>query len=131
MLVSFGYHGGMLHSPSCSSDSPHDVYDSQCPCRGVLDLLADKWSALVIGALEDKPMRFGQLKKKLTGVSPKVLTATLRRLEDRGLLDREVFAEVPVRVEYSLTALGVDAGRPLRELRDWVESNIERFPTPA
>jgi len=131
MLVSVGYHDGMLHTSMCSSDAPYDVYDAQCPCRGVLDLLADKWSALVIGALENGPLRFGELKKKLTGVSPKVLTATLRRLEDRGLLDREVFAEVPARVEYSLTALGVDAGRPLRELRDWVESNIERFPAPA
>lgn len=121
----------MSHAVACSAGTPHDVYDAQCPCRGVLDLLADKWSALVIGALESHPLRFGELKKKLNGVSPKVLTATLRRLEDRGLLNREVFAEVPARVEYSLTALGVDAGRPLRELRDWVESNIDRFPTSA
>lgn len=116
---------------ACPSGTPHDVYDAQCPCRGVLDLLADKWSALVIGALDVGPLRFGELKTRLNGVSPKVLTATLRRLEDRGLLDREVFAEVPVRVEYSLTPLGADAGWPLRELRDWVETNIERFPSPA
>lgn len=118
----------MTSPVACSAGTPHDVYDAQCPCRGVLDLLADKWSALVIGALEARPLRFGELKKRLDGVSPKVLTATLRRLEERGLLDRAVFAEVPVRVEYSLTPLGRDAGRPLRELRDWVESNIERFP---
>lgn len=118
----------MTASVPCAAGTPHDVYDAQCPCRGVLDLLADKWSALALGALEDGPLRFGALKKKLVGVSPKVLTATLRRLEERGLLDREVFAQVPVRVEYSLTPLGADAGRPLRELRLWVEANIERFP---
>ena len=119
----------MTTSSACSIDAPHDVYDAQCPCRGVLDLLADKWSALAIGALEDGPLRFGELKKRLMGISPKVLTATLRRLEDRGLLTREIFAEVPARVEYALTDLGVDAGGPLRALRDWVESNVERFPS--
>lgn len=118
----------MTLAPTCTAGTPHDVYDAQCPCRGVLDLLADKWSALAIGALESRPLRFGELKKRLVGISPKVLTATLRRLEDRGLLTREVFAEVPVRVEYALTDLGVDAGLPLRGLRDWVEANIERFP---
>ncbi|MFS0892863.1 winged helix-turn-helix transcriptional regulator [Microbacterium sp. 179-I 3D3 NHS] len=113
---------------TCSTDAPHDVYDAQCPCRGVLDLLADKWSALVIGALSEGPQRFGMLKARLQGISPKVLTATLRRLEARDLLERTVYAEVPVRVEYSLTELGVDAEKPLRALRGWVEANIERFP---
>jgi DNA-binding HxlR family transcriptional regulator len=116
---------------ACTLDAPHDVYDAQCPCRGVLDLLADKWSALVIGALSEGPQRFGMLKARLQGISPKVLTATLRRLEDRALLVRTVFAEVPARVEYSLTDLGVDAEKPLRALRGWVEENIERFPPAA
>jgi DNA-binding HxlR family transcriptional regulator len=118
----------MLTDTACRIDAPHDVYDAQCPCRGVLDLLADKWSALVIGALSDGPQRFGELKTRLQGISPKVLTATLRRLEARALLVRTVYAEVPVRVEYSLTELGVDAEKPLRALRGWVEANIERFP---
>ncbi len=67
-------------------DDKHDVYDALCPCRGLLDLLANKWSTLVIGALEDGPRRFGELQRTLTGVSPKVLTQTLRRLEAAGLL---------------------------------------------
>lgn len=104
-----------------------DVYLVDCPCRSVLDLLADKWSALAIGALEDGPRRFGSLKTRLGGVSPKVLTAVLRRLEDRGIIHREVYAEVPPRVEYSLTPLGREAAIPLRSLRDWVEQNIARF----
>jgi len=60
--------------------------------------------------------------------TPPAAPMTLRRLEARALLVRTVFAEVPVRVEYSLTDLGVDAEKPLRALRGWVEANIERFP---
>ncbi len=102
----------------------NDVYAAACPCRDMLDLLANKWSALAIGALEDGPMRFGELKRTLEGVSPKVLSASLKRLEDAGLVDREVFAEVPPRVEYSLTPLGVGASAPLAHLRDWVNENV-------
>lgn len=120
----------MLTETTCRAGAPHDVYDAQCPCRGVLDLLADKWSALAIGALAEGPQRFGELKSRLQGISPKVLTATLRRLEARALLRRTVYAEVPVRVEYALTDLGIDAEKPLRALRTWVEANIERFPPP-
>ncbi len=103
----------------------HDVYAAQCPCRAMLDLLANKWSALAIGALEDGPQRFGALQRLLQGVSPKVLTQTLRRLEDAGLLDRTVYPAVPLHVEYNLTALGHSAAVPLRLLRTWVEENID------
>ena len=114
-----------VHAPSCG---PKDVYSANCPCRSVLDLLADKWSALALGALEEGPQRFGQLRSRLQGISPKVLTAVLRRLEDHGLVNRTVFPVVPLHVEYSLTPLGVDACRPLAALRHWVEANIDRFP---
>jgi DNA-binding HxlR family transcriptional regulator len=106
---------------------PKDVYSAACPCRDMLDLLANKWSALALGALENGPQRFGALRSRLEGVSPKVLTQTLRRLEERGLISRTVFPEVPLRVEYELTALGVDACAPLAHLRTWVEQNIDRF----
>lgn len=109
-------------------DDPGDVYTAACPCRDMLDLLANKWSALALGALEPGAQRFGALRARLQGVSPKVLTQTLRRLEDHGLVHREIFAEVPLRVEYSLTPLGVDACVPLAALRTWVERNITRFP---
>lgn len=105
--------------------SHHDVYAAQCPCRALLDLLANKWSALAIGALEEGPQRFGVLQRRLQGVSPKVLTQTLRRLEDFGLLDRTVYPTVPLHVEYSLTALGKSAAVPLNLLRTWVEENID------
>ncbi|MDG6100806.1 winged helix-turn-helix transcriptional regulator [Dactylosporangium aurantiacum] len=110
---------------------PDDVYAACCPCRDMLDLLANKWSALALGALEDGPQRFGSLRGRLQGISPKVLTVTLRKLEEHGLVTREVFAEVPLRVEYALTPLGRDACAPLAHLRTWVESNIHRFPAAA
>ena len=115
-----------MTTSSCGRE--HDVYDALCPCRHVLDLLANKWSALALGALEDGPRRFGALRAKLEGVSPKVLTATLRRLEEHGLVDRTVFPAVPLHVEYSLTSLGRDACEPLALLRRWVVENIDRFP---
>ena len=114
-----------------SCGKPHDVYAAACPCRDMLDLLANKWSALALGALEDGPRRFGAIRAKLEGVSPKVLTATLRRLEEHGLVDRTVYPAVPLHVEYSLTDLGRDACEPLALLRHWVVDNIDRFPGSA
>jgi DNA-binding HxlR family transcriptional regulator len=101
-----------------------DVYSANCPCRDLLDVVANKWSALVIGALADGPRRFGALRSSLEGVSAKVLTTTLRRLEEYALVDREVFAVVPARVEYSLTAAGQDAVLALDALRDWAERHL-------
>src|SRR6266568_4882301 len=103
----------------------HDVYAEQCPCRAMLDLLANKWSALAIGVLEDGPQRFGELQRLLQGVSPKVLTQTLRRLEEYGLVDRTVYPAVPLHVEYELTELGESAAVPLNNLRAWVERNVD------
>lgn len=109
------------HAETCSRN---DVYAAQCPCREMLDLLANKWSALAIGILEDGPSRFGELRRALEGISPKVLSSTLKRLEDGGLVHREVFAEVPLHVEYSLTPLGHSSSGPLRVLREWVMDNV-------
>ncbi len=103
----------------------HDVYAEACPCRALLDLLANKWSALIIGLLEDGPQRFTQLQAGLPGVGPKMLTQTLRRLESAGLLTRTVYAEVPPRVEYHLTDIGVSVSDPLARLRRWVEDHID------
>lgn len=105
----------------------HDVYSAQCPCRDVLDLLANKWSALAIGALEERPHRFGELQRRLQTISPKVLTQTLRRLEDHGFVDRTVYPEVPLHVEYALTDLGRGVAEPLAALRSWVEENLDHI----
>ncbi|MBT2388864.1 winged helix-turn-helix transcriptional regulator [Streptomyces maoxianensis] len=103
----------------------HDVFAAQCPCRDVLDVLASKWSALAIGALEEGPQRFGALQRRLKGVSPKVLTNTLRRLEAHGFVDRTVYPAVPLHVEYELTKLGSGVAEPLGQLRAWVEDNLD------
>ncbi len=103
----------------------HDVYLALCPCRRLLDLLANKWSALAIGALGDGPRRFGELQRKLEGISPKVLTQTLRRLEGAGFLDRTIIPAVPLHVEYALTDLGRSAAVPLGQLRAWAVDNID------
>lgn len=108
--------------PDHDTKTRGDVYSTQCPCRDLLDVVANKWAALAIGALADGTLRFGALQSRLEGVSPKVLTATLRRLEGFGLVHREVVPAVPLHVEYSLTELGRSAAGPVFALRDWAES---------
>ena len=91
-----------------------------CPSRELLDRIGDKWSVLIIGELADHaPHRFAQIRDRIGGVSDKMLTQTLRNLEQDGLIEREVFAEVPPRVQYQLTPLGRTLQEPIRALRDW------------
>ena len=102
-----------------------DVYDENCPTRQVIDLIGDKWTAMIVGVLEAQPQRFATLHRKIGGISQKMLTQTLRRLERDGLVSRKVYAEVPPRVEYTLTPLGHTLAAPLRALRAWAEKNID------
>lgn len=102
-----------------------DIYSAECPCRDILDLVASKWSTLIIGKLEDQPHRFGQLKRAVPGITQKMLTQTLRRLEQDGLVHREVHAQMrPPQVEYSLTDLGRSVTTPLAAIRDWSEQHL-------
>jgi DNA-binding HxlR family transcriptional regulator len=103
-----------------------DVYNERCPTRIVLDRIADKWTVLVVGALEQKTKRFGQLRREVGGVSQKMLTQTLRGLERDGIVSRRVYASVPPRVEYSLTGLGRTLVHILEAIRAWSETNIEK-----
>jgi DNA-binding HxlR family transcriptional regulator len=107
----------------------HDAYAELCPCRILLDLLANKWSALLIGLLEHGPLRYSALRGQLPGISSKMLTRTLRRLESAALITRTVYAEVPPRVEYELTELGASAAVPLGLLRTWAEENLDHVST--
>src|SRR5437764_14802943 len=75
----------------------HNVYDKNCPTRQVLDRIADKYTVLVIIFVQDRPRRFSELQRMITGISQKVLTQTLRSLERDGLLTRTVYPEVPPR----------------------------------
>lgn len=100
-----------------------DVLHENCGTRRVLDLLGDKWTPLLIIALSGGTRRFGELSRALPGVSQKVLTQTLRKLERDGLVLRRVFAEVPPRVEYTLTDLGCEFLAPIRALCEWAETH--------
>lgn len=104
---------------------PWDVYASDCPTRMVLDRVADKWTTLVLGLLSQHPWRFNALLRKIEGLSQKVLSQTLKRLERDGLVSRTAFATVPVTVEYAITPLGRTLAHSLDALIAWAEQNIE------
>ncbi len=107
-----------------TNDFLGDVYNGNCPTRQILDRIGDKWTALIIGVLEDRTLRFSELKRCIGGISQKMLTQTLRNLERDGLVTRTVYAEVPPRVEYTLTPLGETLVVPLTAIRVWAEQNI-------
>jgi DNA-binding HxlR family transcriptional regulator len=95
-------------------------------CRAVSEVLArvgDKWSVLVVTRLGGGPLRFNELRRSIGGISQRMLTLTLRGLERDGLITRTVFATVPPRVEYALTALGRDLLQPVSALGDWALRN--------
>ncbi len=97
-----------------------------CPLSELLSRLGDKWSVLIIVALAEAPekkYRFSQLKKKVEGISQRMLTATLRNLERDGVLTRHLYPEIPPRVEYELTSLGLNILEPLQSFVDWIEGN--------
>ena len=94
----------------------------ECPVETTLSLIGDKWKVLIMRDLFDGKKRFGELKKSLVGVSQKVLTAQLRDMEESGLITRTIYAEVPPRVEYELTRLGLSLKPIIDEMRIWGES---------
>lgn len=104
-----------------------DLFDPNCPTRLVLDRIGDKWTALVVLLLSDGPMRFSELRAQLGAVAPKVLTQTLRRIERDGLVTRRIFAEVPPRVEYTLTELGRSLTAPIAVIADWAETHVDHI----
>ena len=103
-----------------------DVYSRNCPSRVVLDRIGDRWTALIVGVLEDGPRRFGEIRDAM-GIAPKVLTQTLRALERDGLVTRTAYPEIPPRVEYELTPLGLTLREPLAAIRDWAETHIHEI----
>jgi DNA-binding HxlR family transcriptional regulator len=102
-----------------------NVFDERCPTRLVLSRIADKWTVLICMRLAQGTMRFGELRRQVSGISQKVLTHSLRALERDGLVARKVYAQVPARVEYSLTPLGRTLVRLMADIKDWAEANIE------
>ncbi|AYF74570.1 transcriptional regulator [Nocardia yunnanensis] len=98
-----------------------ESYLQRCPARDVLAVLADKWVLLVLGTLRKAggPVRFNELRRRLDGITQKVLTRTLRDLERDGLVRRTVYPTVPPRVEYTLTELGADLGHITHAMGQW------------
>lgn len=101
-----------------------NVYAEACPSRAILELIADKWTLLILPALRRAPMRNGDLLRLIGGVSQKMLTQTLRELERNGLVARKDFQVTPPRVEYTLTDLGRSLADAVRKLDGWAETNM-------
>ena len=101
-------------------------YLHDCPARTVLEVIGNKWALLVLGALRvhDGPVRFNELRRRLDGITQKMLTQTLRALERDGLVVRAVYPTVPPRVEYSLSELGVGAGKLTAAIGAWATENV-------
>ncbi|MER5866985.1 helix-turn-helix domain-containing protein [Kitasatospora sp. NPDC002040] len=110
-----------------SSGLPADAYSANCPTRDVLDRIAGKWTVLVVDALLQGTLRYTELSRRIEGVSQKMLTQTLRALEADGFLTRTVHPTVPPRVEYTLTELGHSLAEPVRALREWAETHINKI----
>lgn len=102
-----------------------DILNAMCPSRDLLELLAEKWALLVIFRLTVKPHRTAELRREIGGVSEKMLIQTLRKLERYGLVSRHDFGEVPPRVEYQLTAIGLSLATPVRQVERWVAQNLK------
>ncbi|CUZ74129.1 MULTISPECIES: winged helix-turn-helix transcriptional regulator [Serratia] len=105
-------------------DTTDLVYRADCPSRIVLDQIADKWSMMVLEVLRE-PQRFNAIKRRLDGVTQRVLTQTLRKLERNGMVHRKVLDGRVLGVEYSLTPLGKSLQGPFSILFDWTLGNIE------
>ncbi|WP_409346170.1 winged helix-turn-helix transcriptional regulator [Paenibacillus sp. MBLB4367] len=95
----------------------------ECPHRGVLDLIFQKWSVIIIYHLHRAPRRYNQLHHSIEGISHKMLAQTLRHLESAGIVKRTVFPHVPPQVEYALTPLGVTLIEPLNAVAQWTHEH--------
>ena len=97
--------------------------DQTCGMSIAIDVVGGKWKMHLMWVLAEGPVRFGQIRRKLDGVSEKVLAENLRQMEASGVVHRELYAEVPPRVEYSLTPLGLELNAALAPLEAWGEKN--------
>ncbi len=102
-----------------------NLNSARCASRHALDLIADKWTVLVVRALEDGPQRYEGLRRRIDGISKRMLTHTLRELEANGLVLRDVRQAVPPHVEYSLTPLGQTLRTPIAVLAAWAEQHMD------
>ena len=125
--------GGTHYKVSTVTENPApafsatNVFAANCPSRRVLDHVTSKWGVLVIAALAESPMRWGGLRRRIEGVSEKMLAQTLRTLEADGFVLREAQLTIPPRVDYSLTPLGRSLAERLIPLVTWVGNNADEI----
>ena len=100
------------------------VYAKDCPSRQLLDRIGDTWSVLTVALLAAGPLRYTELAHRIPGISPKMLTQTLRALERDGMVTRTVYPVVPPRVDYALTSLGRSLLGLVDALQQWAEQHI-------
>jgi DNA-binding HxlR family transcriptional regulator len=101
-----------------------NLFAEQCPSRDVLKHVTSRWGVLILVALQDGTHRFSDLRRKMGGVSEKMLAQTLQWLEADGFVNRKSYPVVPPHVEYSLTPLGHDVSEKVAALADWIEVNL-------
>ena len=124
----------MSKKPSEGSKSPAltlaqqmqrgDLFSEKCPSREVLKHITSRWGVLILVALLEGTHRFSDLRRKIGGISEKMLAQTLQSLEADGLVNRKSFKVIPPHVEYSLTTLGQEAGQQVEALANWIEQNL-------
>lgn len=114
-------------NPDTSAKTNYDAFRRECPSHTVLEVLANKWAHLVICALRGETRRFGALARKIEGITPKMLTQTLRVLERDGLVRRRMFAVIPPRVDYELTDLGEELVSLLDAILRWSEQHVPQI----
>ncbi|WP_433730874.1 winged helix-turn-helix transcriptional regulator [Nocardia sp. CA-129566] len=103
--------------------APYGDYEADCPARLGVDLFGNRWLTVIVYMLRDGPMRPGELRAAIGGISQKMLTQTLRRMESMTLIERRRYAEAPPRVEYELTEAGRDLLTPIYALGEWVDKH--------
>lgn len=106
------------------TSDPDPIYRADCPSRVILDQIADKWSMMVLAVLGE-PRRFNAIKRRLDGITQRVLANTLRKLERNGMVTRSIIMGPSLGVRYALTPLGRSLQRPFAELFDWTVENMD------
>ena len=107
------------------AESTWDPFARGCPSRDVLTKIGDRWTVLVINALAQGPLRYSELHHRVDGISQKMLSQTLKGLTHDGLVARQVYPEIPPRVEYELTAAGHSLLEPLQMLVNWAIAHMD------
>jgi DNA-binding HxlR family transcriptional regulator len=102
----------------------YNIMAATCPSRTVLHRIGARWTVFIVNALDNRPMRFTELKAHIRGITPKALTETLRAMEYDGLVSRTEYVSNPPHVEYALTDLGRSLLVPLRAVREWAERHV-------